>query len=201
MAQSNPKYHQLDTAEAYQEKIATKRRLSGWLEARMLRRSLADVQGERILDCPCGTGRIDEILRSRFSDITGVDGAAPMLEVYMREHPERKGEVSDVFALPFEDDHFDWTVCHRLFHHFGTDEDRINLLKSLARVSRHGITLYCWLDVPFSRRGKGRSTGRQSISARHLDELIAKTPLVKGSVDYAAWPFSPKAIVTLRKSQ
>ncbi|MBD3647799.1 MAG: class I SAM-dependent methyltransferase [Pseudomonadales bacterium] len=201
MPKSNQRYQHLESAQAYQEKIEKKRKLSGWLEARMLERSLDDVVGEKVLDCPCGTGRIDPLLRSRFSDITGVDGAAAMFEVYQHGHPERKGQVADIFDLPYSEDEFDWTVCHRLFHHFRSDEDRRTLWNSLARVARNGVSLYCWLDVPFSRRGKPSAPGRQSIPREQFERIVADSALDLKHYYYACWPFSPKVVVTLVKPQ
>lgn len=199
MPESNPRYHQIETASAYQEKIESRRKLSGWLETRMLKRSLAEASGDSVLDCPCGTGRIDAILRQRFAEVTGVDSAAAMLEIYKRDHPGRQGQVADVFDLPFEDGQFDWVVCHRLMHHFKADEDRLGLLNSLARVTKYGVSLYCWLEVPLSRRGRGRERGRQSMLKSHFENLLVQTPLELQQLSYAAWPFSPKVIATCRK--
>ena len=200
MPEYNKRYHNLNAAKRYQEKITSKRKFSTWLENRMVRRSLDRVEGTTILDCPCGTGRIDDVLRARFSQITGVDNAAPMLELYKSGNVLRKGELSDIFDLPFDDETFDWVICHRLFHHFKKDEERIRLLKSLSRVSRRGVSFYAWLTVPLSKRGRTPVEGRQTIDREHLSRLIGETDLKLRKIYYACWPFSTKSIAVCGKS-
>jgi len=191
-------YDRPAAADAYDARVRGRHRLSGRLELRMVRRGLRDATGESVLDCPCGTGRLDALLRERFTDVTGVDGAQAMLDVYLRGDPRRKGQVADVFDLPFADDAFDWAVCHRLFHHLKDDDERERLLRSLARVARHGFSLYCWLAVPFSRRGRTPGRGRQTIRAAQLEALAARAGLRVDRIHYAAWPFSPKAMAVCR---
>jgi len=199
MPEYNVKYHTRGAAENYQKKIESRRKLSTQLELNMVRKSLAEVKGEKILDCPCGTGRIDPILRERFSDIQGMDNAQSMLDVYLEGHPERKGQVGDIFNLPFGDEEFDWAICHRLFHHFKADEDRIALLRSLSRVSKNGFSFYCWIDTPFSKRGRKSPDGRQSIPRAQLDKIINQVPCKITRIYRAGWPFSPKMMVVCHK--
>lgn len=195
MAEYNARYHKLDTAQAYEEKIQQKRKLSTRLEFRMVEKSLDHVKGDKILDCPCGTGRIDLLLRERYSDITGVDGAEAMFEVYMAANPDRKGQVGDIFNLPFDDNEFDWTLCHRLFHHFKNDEDRTRLVASLNRVSKNGFCFYAWLTVPFSRRGNRPGKSRQTVDRKDIERIVDTVGAKIDATYYAAWPFSPKAMI------
>ncbi|MCB1645631.1 MAG: class I SAM-dependent methyltransferase [Pseudomonadales bacterium] len=195
MPEFNERYHKLDTAQAYEEKIKTRRKLSTRLEFRMVGRSLDHVVGDKILDCPCGTGRIDELLRERFSDITGVDGAEAMFEVYMAGNPDRKGQVADIFNLPFADNEFDWTLCHRLFHHFKNDADRTALVSSLNRVSKNGFCFYAWVSVPFSRRGNRPGKSRQTVDVADIRKIVDQAGAKIDEMYYAAWPFSPKVMV------
>ena len=200
MPEYNVKYHSREAAEKYQQKIEKKRRFSTQLELNMVRKSLGDVEGEKILDCPCGTGRIDPILREKFTDIQGMDNAQSMLDVYLDGHPERKAQMGDIFNLPFADNEFDWAVCHRLFHHFKSDEQRIGLLRSLSRVSRHGFTFYAWIDTPFSKRGRKSTDGRQSIPRKQLDAIISQVPCRITNMYRAGWPFSPKVMFICRNN-
>lgn len=199
MPESNIKYQTQESAVSYQQKIESKRKISALLEENMVRRSLREVTGNRILDCPCGTGRIDHILRERFDDIQGVDYAQPMLDVYLANGLQRKAQQGSIFELPFADNAFDWTLCHRLFHHFKADKERIELLRSISRVSANGFTFYCWLDTPFSKRGRKSSAGRQSISKAKLIEIADKVPCEITGMYYACWPLSPKVMVVCRQ--
>lgn len=199
MAEYNVKYHTRDAAEGYQKKIESKRRFSTNMELSMVRKSLGDIVGNKILDCPCGTGRIDPILREKFSDIQGMDNAQSMLDVYLQGHPDRKAKQGDIFDLPFEDNEFDWAICHRLFHHFKTDELRVALLRSLSRVSKNGFSFYCWIDTPFSKRGRKSPDGRQSIPRSQLDSVMSQVPCKMTKMYRAGWPFSPKVMVVCHK--
>jgi ubiquinone/menaquinone biosynthesis C-methylase UbiE len=190
---------QSQAAEAYDRLLRAprgRRRVFRWLEARAVARALAHAHGASVLDCPCGTGRLDPLLRARFGRVVGVDRSPAMLEVYRRGHPERCAEQADAFALPFADAAFDWVVSHRLFHHLRTDEKRLALLRSLARVAREGIVLYAWLDAPLDPRGRVR---HKAISRAHAERLLAEAGLALEAVHYAAWPFQPKAELVARK--
>lgn len=197
--QQPERYRALENAEKYNTKIISPkgvRRFSHWLEASAVKRALTHVSGNCVLDCPCGTGRIDALLRSKFGRVVGLDSSEAMLAVYHQGHPERISQQGDAFALPFADGEFDWVVSHRLLHHFSNDEDRIRLLKSLARVARTGIVVYAWLDTPFNSRRKSR---RQTLASDHLSRLLDAAGLILEKVYFAAWPFQPKAELVCRK--
>ena len=149
-----------------------------------------------MLDCPCGTGRIDALLRTHFREVVGVDSSEAMLTIYRDGHPERSCCRGDAFNLPFADGEFDWVVSHRLLHHYGNDDERIALLRSLARVEREGVVVYAWLDVPFSAR---RNSRRQTVPTAHMARLVHAAGLELEAVFFAAWPFQPKAELVCRK--
>lgn len=187
------RYRLLAIAEKYDAKITKPRgvrRLSHWLEARAVGRALNHASGNRVLDCPCGTGRIDALLRDRFSQVVGLDSSEAVLAVYRQGHAERIGRQGDAFDLPFADGVFDWVVCHRLLHHFSADDDRVRLLKSLARVARTGVLVYAWLDTPFNSR---RGSRRQTLPRDRVLPLLHAAGLALESVHFALWPFQPKA--------
>ena len=193
------RYRALADAEKYDAKITQPKgvpRLSHWLEAHAVERALNDVSGRSVLDCPCGTGRIDNLLRAKFGRIVGLDSSEAMLTVYRQGHPERIGQQGDAFALPFADGDFDWVVCHRLLHHFSRDDDRIRLLKSLARVASIGLVVYGWLDTPFNSR---RNSRRQTLARDQLLPLLDAAGLTLERICFAAWPFQPKAELVCRK--
>ncbi len=200
MTSHDRRYNTLDAAQAYDLRVKSKRRLSGWLEASMVRRAIKHIDGGKLLDCPCGTGRIDALLRERSQDVFGVDNAEPMLQVYLEGDSRRAGQVADVFDLPFEDGSFSWVVSHRLFHHFHESERRTDMLTSLARVAREGVVFYAWLNTPVVRRDQASRKGRRSISMTDLHAIVANSPLQVERVHWAAWPFSPKAMVVCSKS-
>jgi ubiquinone/menaquinone biosynthesis C-methylase UbiE len=165
------------------------------LEMRAVERALAHVEGESVLDCPCGTGRLDRLLRARFRQVTGLDRSEAMLEVYRRGDPARAGQTGDAFRLPFPEGSFDWVVSHRFFHHLRTDERRLELLQSFARVARSGVVLYARIETPL-RRGR---FGWKAIPFEHARRLLVAAGLELEAAYFAAWPLQPKVELVARK--
>jgi ubiquinone/menaquinone biosynthesis C-methylase UbiE len=171
------------------------RRLYRWLELRAVARALRHARGESVLDCPCGSGRLDPLLRARFPVVVGLDRSAAMLGIYRRDHPERVGERGDAFALPYADASFDWVVSHRLLHHLDSDERRLALLRSFARVASQGVIVYAWLEVPL----RHARHARKAITLAHARRLLARAGLELEAVYFAAWPLQAKAELVARK--
>jgi ubiquinone/menaquinone biosynthesis C-methylase UbiE len=103
--------------------------------------------GSRVLDLPCGTGRLTRMLLSRGYQVTGADVSEAMLgharenyRAYQREQgsnaPTVQFEIRDVLATGFNNDQFDGITCIRLFHHFDDSETRRRALKELRRICR-----------------------------------------------------------------
>jgi FkbM family methyltransferase len=113
-------------------------------EVRCIRRALDGVgAGARVLDLPCGTGRLLPMLLEAGFHVTEADSSAHMIDraretaEAIRADPERVAyAVADVSRLPFDDGAFDAVVCNRLLHHFREPEARRKALAELSRVSR-----------------------------------------------------------------
>jgi SAM-dependent methyltransferase len=107
--------------------------------------------GSRVLDLPCGTGRLTRLLVSRGYQVTGADVSEAMLghardnyRIYQRQHtkaPAVQFEVRDVLATGYNADQFDGISCIRLFHHFEESDIRRRALKELRRICRGPIVL------------------------------------------------------------
>jgi ubiquinone/menaquinone biosynthesis C-methylase UbiE len=192
------RYRELKNAQKYDSKIKAGgfRNISNAFELSAIKRSLVNICGNSALDAPCGTGRIDLLLRKHFQTVVGLDSSEAMLSVYHGMDNTRTGILGDIFHLPFQKNQFDWVICHRLFHHFDADELRISLLKSTARVSMNGIIFYAWVKTPLARRESSR---RITLNLEHIEQLIRAADLKLESVRYAFWPFQPKAILTCTK--
>ena len=78
----------------------------------------ADLRGQRVLDCGCGTGRLSLALAEQgIARVWGVDPESSMLEVAREKLPAEVGlKLGRAEHLPFRDRWFDravmWLVCH-----------------------------------------------------------------------------------------
>ncbi len=190
------RYRALDRAAHYDARVRSEslsRRISRWAEMRALRCALARVQGARVLDVPCGTGRIQALLTQSFGEQFAVDSSAAMLAMYRTHTATVPGCVGDAFRLPFADRCFDWVVCSRLLHHFSTSDTRAALLAELARVSGQGVIVTAWMDTPTNRR---RGSRRCSVPRAQLEAECRRAGLDVQALDFVLWPLQPKCVLT-----
>lgn len=109
-------------------------------------------RGARVLDLPCGTGRLLPLLLELGYRYVGADSSPHMVEATRNKLAGLQAqtdaplpaelEVQDVTGLTFPDDAFDAVIVNRLFHHFTQAETRIAALRELARVSRGPIIVF-----------------------------------------------------------
>jgi len=94
----------------------------------------------KLLDVPCGTGRLSLFLAKKGFYMTGVDISPAMISqskaktqlIQIKTHTEFM--AGDAESLPFSDSSFEAAISLRLFGHLPT-ENRHNVLKELNRVS------------------------------------------------------------------
>lgn len=121
---------------------------------------------DRLLNLPCGGGRLSRPLAGRAGSLVEADIAMSQV-CYARDKGDY-GEAERVawtsasaFALPFADGSFDGVVCARLLHHFSDPDDHRRLLGELARVARRFV-IVSFNDArspkAISRRLRGKST-------------------------------------------
>ncbi len=127
--------------------------------------AVGPVEGKRVLEVACGTGRFTTMLADQGADIVGLDISREMLEQGRRKVREAglsdrvefmRGDAS---RLPFPDDHFDSVVAMRFFHLMDEPEP---FIRELRRVSKDQVffdtfnrrsarVLYTWL-LPMGSR-------------------------------------------------
>jgi len=61
----------------------------------------------RYLDLGCGAGMAVEKALARGAAATGLDAAAPLLEIAREQAPEAEFDLGDLEVLPYEDGNFD----------------------------------------------------------------------------------------------
>jgi SAM-dependent methyltransferase len=108
--------------------------------------------GSRVLDLPCGTGRLTGLLVGKGFRVTGADVSEAMLMRARSNNATRPPAPSDTFPhVHFEhcdvmqtgypDGHFDAIICNRLFHHFTESVTRVQALRELRRISRGPVII------------------------------------------------------------
>jgi SAM-dependent methyltransferase len=96
----------------------------------------------KILDVPCGAGRLTPVLLERAVRVAGADVSPAMLAQARRAlaGPLQVGRVELVRAsianLPFDDGEFDAALCWRLLHHLPEPSLRVRALAEVRRVTR-----------------------------------------------------------------
>lgn len=126
-------------AESYSTKYDDElhKRISSWFERRAVERALAltGLKQAKVLDLPCGAGRLTPILRPVARTLISADYSRTMVQVLRRRNPELPGLVADCFHLPFADRAFDLVYSARLSHHIGDEALRVAYLKEVLRVA------------------------------------------------------------------
>ena len=111
-------------------------RLFNAIEKREIRRAFADVPANAcIVDVPCGTGRLAEVLLEQGFKVHGVDISPEMLRVaskrLSRFDKQFSTEVRDARELAQLGRRFDGALCARVLMHFPLKE-QIEFLKGVV---------------------------------------------------------------------
>jgi SAM-dependent methyltransferase len=143
--------------------------------------ALDPVEGKRVLEIACGTGRFTVMLAQRGADIVGLDISGAMLS-QGREKARDAGVLErvefmrgDAARLPFPDDHFDAVFAMRFFHLADTP---VEFLHEMARVSKEIVffdtfnrfssrSVYNWA-LPMGSRLYGRFEVEQLLDSTGL---------------------------------
>lgn len=110
-------------------------------ELDLLRRVWPGQPGERVLDLPCGAGRLLPFLREHSHTVVQADGAMAML----REAGERSTDApwrlqADALAVPLVDGAVDGVVVFRFLHHLPTADAR-RAIAEACRTARRFVVV------------------------------------------------------------
>ena len=142
-------------------------------DAELSARLLSLEPGMRVLDAPCGEGRIAGRLARRGCEVVGLDYTAPWIELARERHPEATFHHGDIRALTFEDE-FDAVV--NWFTSFGYFDPQTNdlVLAAFARALRPGGRLLIELHNPWRlQRLVATAGGSSAYVVDRDDELLA----------------------------
>jgi 2-polyprenyl-3-methyl-5-hydroxy-6-metoxy-1,4-benzoquinol methylase len=184
-----PTIHRFDSADvASRYPAAYERSFRAAREVRSIKACLSHVAaGSRVLDLPCGTGRLLPLLVEAGFQVTAADSSAHMLERAQAAWQSRHGtpggsapsiefKQCDVMHTGFADAAFGGVVCNRLFHHFAEPATRVAALQELRRIS-HGPLIVSFFNsfaldaVRFKLKHKLRGTVPSDRIPIPLDEF------------------------------
>ena len=175
----------------------------------MVRQVLSHTPTPSVLDVPCGTGRITELLLQEGLNTTGGDISTQMIDVAQRKLRRFGRQVTfqqlDLDALALPENSFNLVTCIRLFHHLHTDE-RATVLEQLARVSNRYVIINVSYSSPYYRlrrqvkRCLGQGVSRTSTTWRQLEHEAAYAGLRISSWRFVLPGISEDMIVLLEKA-
>ena len=152
-------------------------------EMRLIDRAFQRIPtNHRVLDVPCGGGRVMMHLAKKGYFASGADLSESMLaiaresvfEANLSCHVERQ----DLEKLNYNDGHFDTIVCFRLFHHFPNAEIRQRVVSELCRVAGQFVVLSYF--SPYSVQSV-----RRKLSGKDRDRFATSLAEVEGYFRHA----------------
>lgn len=127
----------------YQNKLH--RKLSDKRERALLHRYFAEIgHCGRILDLPCGHGRLSDFLASRCDQLLEADWSYTMVDLNRNDHQEQAGRGylrCSALEIPLPDRSIDCVVSFRLSHHLESQELREQHLRELFRVADKAVVV------------------------------------------------------------
>jgi SAM-dependent methyltransferase len=143
--------------------------------------------GSRVLDAPCGYGRLSRPLAERGAVVVGVDQSATLLESAERQRGELpvshlRYVVHDL-RRPLDEDGFDCALNIFTSLGYGTEEDDLQILTNLRATLRPGGLLFVEtnhrdLVAAFLARGAASSQrlpdGTLVVEDPHLDPISGR---------------------------
>jgi SAM-dependent methyltransferase/RimJ/RimL family protein N-acetyltransferase len=140
-------------------------------DAELVWRLLELAPGLRVLDVPCGEGRISGRLAGMGGEVVGVDYTARWIELARKQYPEVTFEVADMRSLEY-DQEFDAVV--NWFTSFGYFDSQTNddVLARFARALRPGGRLLLELHNPWRLQRLLAQTGGTSAYVVEKDGAL-----------------------------
>jgi ubiquinone/menaquinone biosynthesis C-methylase UbiE len=124
-------------------------RLKNWRDQRLVRRAVQHAGHiHRVLDVPCGTGRLVRGLARHIPHLVGADVSRDMINLSRQRSNVNRQSVShleyvqcDARYLPFHSNSFDLVVSGRFLHHLYhlPQAERVQVMREFARVSRRWV--------------------------------------------------------------
>ena len=171
-----------ETSKKYQQRKPSKHRA----EMRVLDRAFKLIpKTHKVLDVPCGGGRVTIHLSKKGYEVSAADLSEDMIEIARQALADNKLDCSverqDVEKFTLGDRSFDTIVSFRLFHHFPNPEIRQRVAKELCRVAAHNVVLSyfspnSWTSVKRKLRAArgGRKSDKHATSLVEVEDYFKK---------------------------
>ena len=193
-----------------------------WRERRAIKKAINYILDKaKVLDLPCGSGRLTKILLEKNFDVTASDLSENMLrlakdysESYSipesNDYREARYSRDDVLAgTSFSDKEFDAVICHRLFHHIVDGNSRRKAIRELKRISPDLVILSFFNSFSLSavlkkiknKILKRNPQDRLPINKKIICEELEREGLVVEKAIYPLFLISPMCILVARSNK
>jgi SAM-dependent methyltransferase len=130
----------------------------------------------RVLDIPCGGGRVTVHLKKKGYRMTAADLSGDMLSIARQVVGDVPVERQDIENLTYANERFDAVLSFRLFHHFPNPEIRQRVVNELCRVAAHHVVLSYFSPMSWtSIKRKLRAARGERKSDKHTTPLAEVT--------------------------
>ena len=167
-------------------------------EAEGLWQILGLAPGSRVLDAPCGWGRLSAALARRGAEVVGVDQSAHLLAEAERGRPEVPAErlryVEHDLRAPLADGGFDAAINVFSSIGYGSEDEDLAILRNLGAALRPGGLLLVdtmHRDLVVTRFAKGPPPGHRGPDGT----VVVETPrfeALTGRVETTWWWAGPR---------
>ncbi|RME84131.1 MAG: class I SAM-dependent methyltransferase [Planctomycetota bacterium] len=206
------RFSKKDVAQKYQNRFQSTKR--DRREKKAILKLLRGIpKSSKILDIPCGTGRITRFLYENGYQVVGADSSESMIQIARsissKDSISLDFEIQNLFSTTYPDHAFDVLVCNRFFHHLYNSSSRVTALKELARITKGPIILSFFYLYSFSglisfckkKLFTPDNLDRIPISLKTLEKDIQNAGLAIREICFTRFLISPQTYLKLEKSQ
>ncbi len=115
------------------------------------------LEGEKILDAGCGTGRNIELFLKNDFKVYGVDRNPEVIDLLNKTNLvtiDNKFQVAELDKLPFEDGFFDHIICNAVLHFAEDTNHFFQMFQELLRVLKTKGSMFIRMTSVFGIEGR-----------------------------------------------
>ncbi|MEM7193535.1 MAG: class I SAM-dependent methyltransferase [Pseudomonadota bacterium] len=177
-------YQDASSASAYDQsfRASARKRQRTRRELAIVETLLGDQQKTgRLLDIPCGGGRLSDPISDACDELIEADIAPAQLALALKRHDQSgistrvEGVVASALNIPLANESVDGVICARLSHHLPDSTERRALLAELLRVARFFV-IFSFTDLAsiqsLSRKLRGKSLNPSAMSQDEIERIV-----------------------------